>query len=266
MRATAVLIAGCLLAPPSRAAPAPPGPPWPGARPITLVAADGVRVVGWRQAPANPRALVLLFHQAGSSSAEYAAIAPRLVAGGLAVLAIDQRSGGGLFGANLTVDRLGGSRDYLEAGADLEAAIGWGQRQASRIVLWGSSYSSSLVLMAAAKRPLGLAAVLSFSPGEYFGDTPIVRRAAARVRVPTLVYAAPDDETVRARPIAAALQPPAPVTSCANGIHGSSTLIPERNPRGWRGCWAPVMAFLARVLAAPEPGRAIAKRQPMLGR
>lgn len=265
MRAIAVLIAGSLLALPSHAAPAQAAAPWPGARPVTLIAADGVRVSGWRQAPANPKALVLLFHQAGSSSAEYATIAPRLVAGGLAVLAIDQRSGGDLFGPNRTVERLGASRDYLEVRADLEAAIGWGQRQHPRIVLWGSSYSSSLALMAAAERPRGLVAVLSFSPGEYFGDTPVVRRAAARVRVPTLIYAAPDDEAVRARPMAAALQPPVPVTSCPNGIHGSSTLIPARNPRGWRGCWEPVEAFLARVLAVPEPKRAIAKRQPMLG-
>lgn len=50
--------------------------------------------------------MILLFHQAGSSKAEYATISPRLVAAGYSALAIDQRSGGELFGSNETAAAL----------------------------------------------------------------------------------------------------------------------------------------------------------------
>ncbi|MBX9795833.1 MAG: alpha/beta hydrolase, partial [Sphingomonas sp.] len=56
--------------------------------------------------------MLLLFHQAGSSKDEYAAIAPQLAADGYSALAIDARAGGDLFGPNQTVAALGGSADY----------------------------------------------------------------------------------------------------------------------------------------------------------
>ena len=74
------------------------------AEPITLKATDGVAVFGevWA-APDHPHGekppVIIAFHQAGSNHAEYAPIAPRLVAAGFTVLAIDQRAGGDLFGA-----------------------------------------------------------------------------------------------------------------------------------------------------------------------
>ena len=89
----------------------------------TLRAADGVAVHGSFHAATDPRAVVLLFHQAGSSKGEYATIAPRLAAAGYESLAIDQRSGGDLFGRNETAAALGREAGYLEAERDLEAAL-----------------------------------------------------------------------------------------------------------------------------------------------
>jgi len=68
------------------------------AEPVTLQARDGVSVSALLYEATQPKAVILLFHQAGSSKAEYATIAPRLVASGYTALAIDQRSGGSLFG------------------------------------------------------------------------------------------------------------------------------------------------------------------------
>src|SRR5580765_6602520 len=85
--------------------------------PVTIRAADGVPVYGqvWRAAGAKPP-LIVAFHQAESSSAEYEPIAPRLVEAGFTVLAIDQRSGDGAFGGtNRTAAALGRAASYDEA-------------------------------------------------------------------------------------------------------------------------------------------------------
>jgi alpha-beta hydrolase superfamily lysophospholipase len=74
---------------------------------VMLRARDGVSISGLAYAADHPKAIVLLFHQAGSSKAEYATIAPRLAAAGFSALAIDQRSGGSLYGPNDTALCLG---------------------------------------------------------------------------------------------------------------------------------------------------------------
>ena len=101
--------------------------------PVTLRAADGVTVYGqvWRAAGAKPP-LIVAFHQAESSSAEYEPIAPRLVEAGFTVLAIDQRSGDGAFGGtNRTAAALGRAASYDEAlfPISLRARLGQGRRQ-----------------------------------------------------------------------------------------------------------------------------------------
>ena len=123
---------------------------------MTLKADDGVAVYGALYRAEHPKALILLFHQAGSNSAEYATIAPKLVEMGFSALAIDQRSGGDMFNyVNQTVKHLGHKTDYLEAQKDLEAALAYGKTQQLPIVLWGSSYSSSLVFLVDAGPPPG---------------------------------------------------------------------------------------------------------------
>jgi hypothetical protein len=79
--------------------------------PVTLQAHDGVSVSGLVYEARQPKGIILLFHQAGSSKAEYATIAPGLAAAGFTALAIDQRSGGTLYGPNETVSRLRQARN-----------------------------------------------------------------------------------------------------------------------------------------------------------
>src|ERR1041384_148625 len=92
---------------------------------VMLKARDGVSISGLAYAADHPKAIVLLFHQADSSKAEYATIAPRLAAAGFSALAIDQRSGGSLFGPNETARRLNKPASYEQAKPDLEAAPHW---------------------------------------------------------------------------------------------------------------------------------------------
>lgn len=221
-----------------------------GAVPITLRAADGTTVYGALYAAPSPKAVILLFHQAGSSKDEYATIAPRLVKAGYTALAIDQRSGGDLFGPNQTAAHARGATDYLDAKADLQAALDWAVPQHKPVILWGSSYSSALVFLVAAENPGEVAAVMAFSPGEYLGAPSLVRQAASHVDVPVFVTSARNaDEIAAAQSIVDALMTKQHVQFVPKvaGVHGSSTLIAARNKRGEAENWAAVNAFLAAV-------------------
>jgi alpha-beta hydrolase superfamily lysophospholipase len=219
-------------------------------QPITLTAADGTRIFGTLYAAPHPKAIILLFHQAGSGKGEYATIAPRLVGMGYSALAIDQRSGGSLFGRNETAAAYGREASYLDAKADLQAALDWATPQGKPVILWGSSYSSALVFLVAAENPGKVAAVMAFSPGEYLGQPTLVRDAAAKLRVPVFVTSAKNaDEINAARDILAAVPGDDKVQAIPQiaGVHGSSTLIAARDPKGAEDNWRAVHAFLTKT-------------------
>ena len=220
---------------------------------VTLTAADGVKVFGevWRTNASNAP-IILAFHQAGSSKAEYAPLAPRLNAAGFTILAIDQRSGGGYFGeTNRTVATLGRSTSYDAALADLTAALEWGRNAASGapLLLWGSSYSAALVFLLAAQNPGAIAGVLAFSPGEYLASGDAVRNAARKVTVPVFITQAADRREVdQARAIFAAVASTDKVQfiPTTGGVHGSSTLRQDENRAGAEENWRAVLLFLER--------------------
>ena len=207
---------------------------------ITLTAADGVKVFGTlSRAQGKSPPVLLLFHMAGSNRAEYAPIAPKLTAAGFTVLAIDQRSGGGNFGAkNRTVDALGRSTSYGEAVKDLEAALEGGRVDADHIEF-----------LLAAGHPKDVAGVLSFSPGEYLGGRALVQTAAAKVTVPVFITQARDrEEIVGGRTIftAVAAVEKTQFIPEKSGVHGSSSLRDDANQSGAGEYWTAVSAFLAR--------------------
>jgi alpha-beta hydrolase superfamily lysophospholipase len=219
---------------------------------VTLRARDGVSISGLAYTADHPRAIVLLFHQAESSKAEYATIAPRLVAAGFTALAIDQRSGGNLYGPNETARRLTKPASYEQAKPDLEAALDWATAKHLPVVLWGSSYSASLVFEVAAEHPQEVSAIMAFSPGEYFDETGAVARAAAKVRVPIYVTSAPDaGEVSDAKAILAASPARSKIQYVPQfGVHGSSTLIESQDPKGAAENWKHALAFLNALPAA----------------
>lgn len=227
------------------------------AKPVQFKAADGAEIFGvYYAAPNSSQPMILLFHQAGSNHFEYASIAPKLVAAGFSCVAIDQRWGGIMWGrGNQTVHKLGhtetaaGKVEDLQA--DLEAALGWArQREPHRkFILWGSSYSASLVFVVAAEHPDEIAGVLAFSPGEYFDTHPtLVRDAAMKVHVPVFVTSENDaDALADATRIYDAVASHDKVHYRARfAVHGSSTLRPDRNPKGAAANWQAVMKFLGQ--------------------
>lgn len=219
--------------------------------PDNFKTADRIPIVGFLYENTKPKAVILLFHQAGSSKYEYDTIGPRLAEMGYTAFAIDQRSGGdALYGDNSTVHILGGSKPYIDAKQDLQGAVTWAQKKNLPIILWGSSYSAALVFLVAAENPTAIRAVMAFSPGEYLDDPNAVKQAASRLRIPVFVTSAKDPgEIAAARAIVAAVpgtdkQQYVPVTA---GTHGSSTLIPAKNSLGAEENWAEVKTFLHHV-------------------
>jgi dienelactone hydrolase len=218
-----------------------------GQEAVSFETTDGVQVFAeFYSTGDTAKPIVLLFHQADYNKEEYSEIAPRLVEAGFNALAVDQRSGGNSYGGeNLTVKTLGKSTGYLEALPDLEAALTWAKENGYQtIIVWGSSYSSSLVFLLAAEHP-EIAGVLSFSPGEYFSKASLVQDAAAKVTVPVFITSAGGDEVSEAHPIFAAVASTDKVEFEPDGIgfHGSLALL-LGPPQIQEGYWTAVFAFL----------------------
>ncbi|MEP3525689.1 MAG: alpha/beta hydrolase [Hyphomicrobiales bacterium] len=217
---------------------------------VSFKAADGLLVSGDLNKGSSSTAIVL-FHQAGSSRGEYKTIAPRLNKLGYTTLAIDQRSGGAFAGIkNETAQRATKASkrtNFAAARPDLEAAIAYanGLEGVKKVVIWGSSYSSSLVLVIAGEKSAKVDGVLSFSPGEYLKGIS-VQGAAKGIAVPTFISSA-KSETGQWRAIHKAI--PADIKAVGfkpkgGGKHGSSALIEGRSSNAAE-YWAAVEQFLS---------------------
>jgi dienelactone hydrolase len=216
---------------------------------VLLEASDGASVYGtW--SGRNHNGIALLFHQAGSNRHEYDPALKWFQEAGLDTLAIDQRSGGTMWERpNETVLKRGKSTSYLSALPDLQAAVDWAKvRGYDQVVVVGSSYSAALVFLLAQKNPKGITAVVSFSPGEYLGGSDVVRKAAAAVKVP--VYATAGDSSSEQKRLKTVLPQPGEqveVYNAKHGVHGASTLRPDRNPKGWEANRQALGAFLKKL-------------------
>jgi len=141
---------------------------------VTFPSQDGLDITAhvYENGPTFP--VILLCHQARYNKYEYDSIAPALTAMGFNCIATDQRSGGVLFEQpNETFDRAteaGKPTDYLDAEQDIVAAIDYAYEKFQQpVILWGSSYSSTLALYEGVKNDK-VGAVISFSPGNYFAE------------------------------------------------------------------------------------------------
>jgi dienelactone hydrolase len=151
----------------------------------------------------NPESspFVILFHQARSSRGEYREIAPKLGELGFNSMAIDQRSGGKINGViNETHQRAVKQNlptEYTDAEIDMNSAIDYVKTnfsKASKLVIWGSSYSSALVLKIAGERK-DIDGALSFAPGEYFPskEKDYVTKSAINITKPVFITSAKNE-------------------------------------------------------------------------
>ena len=141
---------------------------------INFKATDSVDIFANEYKIDDTSPVILLCHQARFNKFEYDGIAQRLNENGFNCIAMDQRSGGPIGSAqnetNLSAVEKGKGVDYLDAIQDIEAAIDFvADRYNQDIILWGSSYSSTLVLWQALSNEK-VKSVVSFSPGDYFPE------------------------------------------------------------------------------------------------
>ncbi|MDC0099792.1 hypothetical protein OAI90_05850 [Crocinitomicaceae bacterium] len=116
--------------------------------------------------------VIVLCHQASFNKHEYGGIIERLNDLGFSCIAIDQRSGGPITNkqnwTNIRARQQGLDIDYLDAEQDLVAAVEFATGlYKGKLILWGSSYSSTLALYDGMAND-NVDAVVSFSPGDYF--------------------------------------------------------------------------------------------------
>lgn len=172
-----------------------------GQKTITFKAKDDLEVTADLYLTDDAKApMIVLFHQAGWSRGEYKEIAPKLNKLGFNCLAVDQRSGGEINDvSNETFKKAEGkglSTNYVDAIPDMNAAIDYvkaNYKEASKTLIWGSSYSAGLVLKIAAERK-DIDGVLSFSPGEYYSKQgkpkDWIKSTAKNITVPTFITSA----------------------------------------------------------------------------
>ena len=119
----------------------------------------------------KPKGYILLCHRSHCNRGEYQYTAPKLNELWFSCLALDQRSGMKIFGhSNETKDRAkiqGLPTGYNDAQPDIEAGIDYLFELAKMpIILFGSSYSASLVLILWKQNPK-VESIIAFSPWEY---------------------------------------------------------------------------------------------------
>lgn len=221
---------------------------------IEFPSLDGLRLTAdlYHDGDAS-KPFILLFHQARYSRGEYIPIAPKLTALGFNALAVDQRSGRGVRGVrNQTAERAVAQNrgtDYLDAEQDMRAAMAYVRDQklaAGKVILWGSSYSASLVLKMAGEGGR-FDGVVAFSPGEYFQwkDPDFIKAHAVNIKIPVWITCT-RSESAEVRSIVKVIPGDAvlwlPATSA--GVHGSKALWESGVAR--EETWTALTAFLER--------------------
>jgi dienelactone hydrolase len=204
---------------------------------------------------------ILLFHQGGGNArGEYRSITPRLLREGYHVVAADIRGGGDRFGSANRAGPAPADFDYCDALPEVEAVVNLARAQGftGPLVLWGSSYTASLALQAAARRSADVRAVLAFSPasGEPMRHCEPATYVGwlTRAGVPALVLRprAELNDTGRVARLEAMRRDGAEVFVAERGAHGSSMLDAERSGAGTDAQWSAVLGFLRRALE-PRP-------------
>lgn len=233
----------------------------PTSRAISTTTSDGITLHGeyYTSTQCESGPLVLMFHQAGSNGrGEYGELAAWLNDSGYRVMAWDQRSGSERFDySNRTVDALPEENEveYCDVYPDLEAALAFALEETgvSQVMIWGSSYSASLVYRLAAEHPDDVSALVAASPA---AGGPMeqcrARMWADQIRVPALVLRPEKemeyDSVIEQRKI---LQDAgADVWVVENGVHGSSMLVDARTQHDMSAIRARLIAWLSQAGAS----------------
>jgi dienelactone hydrolase len=220
---------------------------------IPFLSIDGLEITADLYRVSNHDApYIILFHQANYSRGSYRTIAPKLNELGYNCLAIDQRSGNKARNViNKTHERavLAGKQvKYENAIQDVEAAIFYVKDtlKAKKIIIWGSSYSASIVIYMGSKYPASVDGVLSFSPGEYFKiDERKIESYAKAITCPVFFTSAKSEKGKWIGIYDNILSTKKYYLPEQGGFHGSKALWPEK--KGNELLWEAVISFLKSI-------------------
>jgi pimeloyl-ACP methyl ester carboxylesterase len=219
-------------------------------RKITFLAADKLEITADLYLFDAGAPYIILFHQENSSRGEYREIAPRLQRLGFNCLAVDLRSGKeSNFVQNETAvltQKNNLPATILDCEKDILAAMNHIEKTTikNQYILFGSSFSASLA-MKAANRNKRVAAVIAYSPGEYFSPVSVKDWLKDFDR---LIYVS---STKREQPFVAELvkDVPAQVLTIyqppGDGVRGAPALGSSHPQAG--ECWMSLMMFINKV-------------------
>lgn len=218
---------------------------------VTFPSLDGLPVTADLYLQDKDFPYIILFHQANSSRGEYKETALRLLKLGYNCLAVDLRSGKEMnYIQNETVIRAIEKRlptYYLDAEQDILAAIQYAKTLSNKqIVIFGSSYSASLVLKVG-NHNKDVMAVIAFSPGEYFQSRLILKDQLQDFDKQAFVAATRNEE-----PFVKELVSYIPKDSLSfftpaqgSGVHGSKALW--SNQPGNEEVWVALLLFFKNL-------------------
>lgn len=201
---------------------------------ITLKSEDGLEITAdLYLAHEKTAPFIILFHRARWSRAEYKDIAPTLNKLGFNCIAVDQRSGKEINGVqNETATKAVAANlpiEFNDAYPDMVATLKHCKENYAqgKLIIWGSSYSSSLAFRLASEYKDDIDGLLAFSPGEYFGKEDYILNFAQGVVCPTFVTSAKGEKKSWENIYNALPESTSKVSFLpenAEGKHGSETL------------------------------------------
>ncbi len=221
---------------------------------ITLQSSDNLKIkADFYEAEKENAPVILLFHQARYSRGEYRPTAGKLNKLGFSCLAIDQRSGDQINGVvNETFQqakKLGLGTHYPDAAPDLITTIEYAKNNFKdrKIILWGSSYSASLVLILGERYQSIISGIVAFSPGEYFTyENKKVKDFAAKLECPVFITSAGNEHKAwKAIYEAIPSEEKHSFLPEFKGKHGSQALWKENE--GHEAYWKELEKFLNKV-------------------
>ncbi|MBG6132512.1 pimeloyl-ACP methyl ester carboxylesterase [Aquimarina sp. EL_43] len=194
---------------------------------------------------------IILYHQGSYSRGEYHPIASELNTLGFNCIAIDQRSGNTINGIDnqtrIEASKLDKGTRYYHAYPDMEAGLQYVKDNFNpkTLLVWGSSYSASLVLILGKEYQTEIDGIIAFSPPALEYKEIQINEYAKSVKLPTFI-AASSSEYEDAKTIYDLIQTSnkkiyAPETG---GLHGSKSLW--NCSEGNQDYWKELQSFLSQ--------------------
>lgn len=219
---------------------------------VEFASLDGLKIRGNLYEVDKSKSVILLMHQAGYNRIEYADIAPKLNEMGFNCLVIDLRSGGSFAGKSNETNSRAIEKDLqvemIDAQQDITASIDYlNKRYKRKIIVWGSSFSSSLALIESVENS-AVKAIISFSPGDYFGDAvPSLTEVFPRIDKPYFITSSKQEaETLSSLLGNSKLnENQLQFIPQSDGFHGSRALW--EGQEGADEYWAAITQFLNKV-------------------